>query len=59
MTKDMIMLVYAIIIIALGIVGYMLGKKDNKQNMYAVGGVVIGVVLCAILWHTAGKKILY
>ena len=59
MTKDMIMLVYAVIIIALGIVGYMLGKKDDKQNIYAVMGVVIGVVLCALLWHTAGKKILY
>lgn len=56
MSKNKIFAFYAVLIIVFGIIGYHVGKKSDKANLYASVAVVLGAVVCSILWFTVGKK---
>lgn len=56
MSKEKIWAFYAILIIVLGVVGYVVGKKKDKGEVYAGAGLLLGAVLSIILWVTVGKK---
>lgn len=55
-SKEMIWMVYAILIVMLGIISYFIGKKNKKGKLYASIGVLLGVVISVILWMSVGKK---
>jgi len=56
MSKEKIWAFYAVLIVVFGVIGYFIGKKQFKPELYASFGVLIGAVLCVILWVTVGKK---
>ena len=55
-SKKMIWGAYAVLIVILGVVGYFIGKKYEKEELYSGIGLVLGVVISIILWVTVGKK---
>lgn len=55
-SKEMIWGVYAVLIVVLGVIGYFVGKKYGRSEVYASAGVAIGAVISILLWITVGKK---
>lgn len=55
-SKEMIWGFYGVLIIVLSVVGYFIGLKKNKEKLYAIIGMIIGVMISIILWLTVGKK---
>lgn len=56
MSKEMIWGAYAVLMVVLGVIGYFVGKKQNKAEIYASTGIVLGAIISVILWITVGKK---
>lgn len=48
---------YVVLILILGSVGYYIGNKNNKGELYASIGVSIGAILSILLWITVGKNL--
>ena len=57
MKKEMIWIFYAVLIIVLGVIGYFVGKKNQKTELYTSIGVVVGTVISILLWVSVGEKI--
>lgn len=55
--KEAIWGFYVVLIIILGFVGYYIGNKNNKGELYASIGLSIGAVLSILLWVTVGKNL--
>jgi len=55
-SKKLIWGAYAVLIVILGVVGYFVGKKSGKPEIYASAGVVLGAVISIVLWLAWGKK---
>jgi uncharacterized membrane protein len=50
---------YIVLTVLLGLIGFMVGKKNDNSFLYSGIGVVIGLVLSYILWLFVGKKLAY
>lgn len=55
-SKTAILVAYAVVIFVFGVLGYLVGHKQGKAEMYASIGVIIGAILCVILWFAWGKS---
>lgn len=56
MTKNMVFGFYAVLILAMAVVGYMMGKDKGKPELYAAAGAAVGAVVCVLLWQFWAKK---
>ena len=45
------------IILGLGAFGYILGARNGKSELFASGGVLVGFIICLIVWLLMRKKI--
>lgn len=59
MSKNTVWASYAVLILILGVIGYFVGKKQDKAELFASLGVVIGAVISIVLWVMVGKKMSY
>ena len=56
MKKEVVWAFYAIVIAVLAVIGYYIGKKHGRSEVYASGGALIGSVISISLWLSWGKK---
>ena len=47
---------YAVLIVVLGVIGFFVGKKHGKSELYASVGVAAGALISVALWFLVGKK---
>lgn len=52
----MILGFYVLLILLLAFVGYQMGKKQGKAEMYAGVGALAGAIISVLLWQFWGKN---
>jgi hypothetical protein len=57
-TQNQILMFYLVLTIILTGIGYWYGTtmKPDTSSMYAIYGLIIGIVISVILWFTWGKN---
>ena len=50
------MVVYIVLILILGAVGYLVGHKNGKGELYGSVGLALGAVISVVLWFAWGKS---
>lgn len=59
MKKEVVWVIYALLIVILAVVGYYIGKRQGKEEVFASFGALTGAVISIIMWLTWGKKNTY
>ena len=50
------MVVYIVLILILGAIGYLVGHKNGKGELYGSVGLALGAVISVVLWFAWGKS---
>jgi hypothetical protein len=55
-SKTTLIVAYVVLILILGAIGYWVGHKNGKGELYGSVGLALGAVISVVLWFAWGKS---